>query len=469
MAESLFVFNLPEIGEGVVEGEIVRWLVNVGEPVATDQPMCEIMTDKATVEISSPRSGRVAQLHGVPGDVVKVHAPLVEIELGAGAGKPVEAPAAAKPAPAMAPAAASKPVAAPAAATAPAASKPAAAAPAAPTAAPPAASKPTPPVAPVAASQTLPSHAAGLPPAVAARLPPPPGQKAAASPAVRAYARENDVDIHAVGGTGKGGRVTREDIDQFAAPPVALPAVQSARAPTVVSGEDEHIKIIGLRRKIAEKMVQAYRTAPHFTYVDEVDCTRLVDLRTRLNAAGAGRGIKISYLPLIMKACAQAFREFPTVNAVMDEESFTLVVKKDINIGLATDTPAGLYVPVIKRVDQKSLAEIGAEIADLTARTREGKARVDELTGGTFTITSVGNIGGRFATPILNHPEVAILGVNQIHDRPVAIDGKVEIRPMMYLSPSFDHRIIDGAVAARFVSALKAILESPESLLLDLR
>lgn len=472
MGQSLFVFNLPEIGEGVVEGEIVRWLVNVGEPVATDQPMCEIMTDKATVEISSPRSGRVAQLHGVPGDVVKVHAPLVEIELGAGAAKPVEAAPAARPAASTA--AASKPVeaakAAPAATPA-AAAKPVSA-PATPAAAPAMASKAATPVAlaaPVATTPAAPSHAAGLPPAVAARLPPPPGQKAAASPAVRAYARENDVDIHAVGGTGKGGRVTREDIDQFAAPPVALPAVQSARAPTVVSGEDEHIKIIGLRRKIAEKMVQAYRTAPHFTYVDEVDCTRLVDLRTRLNAAGAGRGIKLSYLPLIMKACAQAFREFPTVNAVMDEDSFTLIVKKDINIGLATDTPAGLYVPVIKRVDQKSLAEIGAEIADLTARTREGKARVDELTGGTFTITSVGNIGGRFATPILNHPEVAILGVNQIHDRPVAIDGKVEIRPMMYLSPSFDHRIIDGAVAARFVSALKAILESPESLLLDLR
>lgn len=433
----MYVFNLPEIGEGVVEGEIVRWLVNVGEPVATDQPMCEIMTDKATVEISSPKSGRVAKLHGSPGDVVKVHAPLVEIELGAGASAaaPKAAPSHAAPARAPAPAA-------PAAAVTPVA-----------------------PAAPVA--RPAPAPVGGLPPAVAARLPPPPGQKAAASPAVRAYARENDVDIHAVGGTGKGGRVTRDDIDQFTAPPVAPPAVQAR--PALASGADEHIKIIGLRRKIAEKMVQAYRTAPHFCYVDEVDCSRLVDLRTRLNAAGASRGVKLSYLPFVMKACAQVFREFPTVNAVMDEENFTLIVKKDIHIGLATDTPAGLYVPVIKHVDQKSLAEIAAEITDLTNRTREGKARVDELTGGTFTITSVGNIGGRFATPILNHPEVAILGVNQIHDRPVAIAGKVEIRPMMYLSPSFDHRIIDGAVAARFVSALKAILENPESLLLDLR
>ncbi len=443
MGESLFVFNLPEIGEGVVEGEIVRWLVNPGEPVATDQPMCEIMTDKATVEISSPRSGRVAKLHGSPGDVVKVHAPLVEIELGVGSATPGPKPVATASAPAA------RPTPAPAGL---AASTP----PARPAPAPAAAITPT----------AAPSGATGLPAAVAARLPPPPGQKAAASPAVRAYARENDIDIHAVGGTGKGGRVTREDIDQFAAPPVAPPALQAAPA---ANRGDEHIKIIGLRRKIAEKMVQAYRTAPHFCYVDEVDCSRLVDLRSRLNAAGASRGVKLSYLPLIMKACAQVFREFPTVNAVMDEENFTLVVRKDIHIGLATDTAAGLYVPVIKHVDQKSVSEIGAEIADLTARTREGKARVDELTGGTFTITSVGNIGGRFATPILNHPEVAILGVNQIHDRPVAIDGKVEIRPMMYLSPSFDHRVIDGAVAARFVSALKAILENPETLLLDLR
>jgi pyruvate/2-oxoglutarate dehydrogenase complex dihydrolipoamide acyltransferase (E2) component len=179
--------------------------------------------------------------------------------------------------------------------------------------------------------------------------------------------------------------------------------------------------------------------------------------------------VKLSYLPCILKALCKVFREFPTVNAVMDEEEFTLVVRRDINIGIATDSPQGLYVPVIKNVDQKSILEIGAELADLSTRTREGKLRMDELQGGTFTVTSVGNIGGRFATPILNHPEVAILGVNQIHDRPMAIDGQVVIRKMMYLSPSFDHRIIDGAVGARFVSALKAVLEAPEQLLLELR
>ncbi|MDP2314022.1 MAG: dihydrolipoamide acetyltransferase family protein, partial [Pseudomonadota bacterium] len=317
-----------------------------------------------------------------------------------------------------------------------------------------------------------------IPAPIAARMPPAPGERALASPAVRHAARSAGLDVNAVPGSGKDGRVTRADIEAHVNHPgvahagkiVAPPAVQAQgfNAPTALVG-DERIKIIGLRRKIAEKMVQAYRTAPHFTYVDEVDCQKLVALRKAINPMAEARGAKLSYLPFILKALALTFREFPTVNAVMDEDEFTLVVRRDVNIGIATDTDAGLYVPVIKNVESKSLVELALEMADLTRRTRENKVRIDELTGGTFTVTSVGNIGGRFATPILNHPEVAILGVNQIHDRPVAIDGKVEIRPMMYLSPSFDHRVIDGAVAARFVSALKRLLEQPEALLLDLR
>ncbi|MES2638708.1 MAG: dihydrolipoamide acetyltransferase family protein [Myxococcota bacterium] len=449
----MYVFPLPEIGEGVVEGEIVRWLVKAGDDVATDQPLCEIMTDKATVEISSPKSGRVARTHGSPGDVIKVHAPLVEIDLGGGA---AASPAAHAPK-AAAPAAAAPPKAPPAAA--------------------PIAARPAPVTAPAPAAGLAvapPNGHGAIPAAIAARMPPAPGDKALASPAVRHAARSAGLDVNAVPGSGKDGRVTRADIEGFAGGANtesalrAPPALQSFQAPGAREG-DERIKIIGLRRKIAEKMVQAYRTAPHFTYVDEVDCSKLVALRASLNTQATARGAKLSYLPFIFKALAITFREFPTVNAVMDEDEFTLVVRKDVNIGIATDTDAGLYVPVIKNVDRKSLIEIALEMADLTKRTREGKARIDELGGGTFTVTSVGNIGGRFATPILNHPEVAILGVNQIHDRPVAIDGKVEIRPMMYLSPSFDHRVIDGAVAARFVSALKRLLEQPEALLLDLR
>ena len=306
-------------------------------------------------------------------------------------------------------------------------------------------------------------------------MPRPPGVPVLASPAVRYEARKSGLELEQIPGSGKDGRITRADVEAAttaptapAAPtpePRALPALQ---APAPTDG-DQRVPIIGLRRKIAEKMVHAYRTAPHFTYVDEVDATSLVALREQLNRIAGPRGLKLSYLPFILKALAVCFKEFPTLNAVMDEKAFELIVRKDIHIGLATDTDAGLYVPVVKHVDRKSLWEIAQEIQDLTQRTREGKARLDELTGGTFTVTSVGNIGGRFATPILNHPEVAILGVTQIHDRPMAIDGQVVIRKMMYLSPSFDHRVIDGAVAARFVSALKNILESPQSLLLDLR
>lgn len=235
------------------------------------------------------------------------------------------------------------------------------------------------------------------------------------------------------------------------------------------SREDQTIKIIGLRRKIAEQMTRSYRTVPHFTYVDEVDATELVAMRRILKPRAEAAGVKLTYLPFIMKALAQVFVEFPNVNANIDEASFSLIVRGAVNIGIATDSPQGLYVPVVKNVQDKSILQLAHEVADLTQRTREGRVELHELQGGTFTITSVGNIGGRFATPIINHPEVAILGVNQIHDRPMVIDGEIVARKMMYLSPSFDHRIIDGAVAARFTSALRDRLAQPQSLILELR
>ncbi|MBM4390621.1 MAG: 2-oxo acid dehydrogenase subunit E2 [Deltaproteobacteria bacterium] len=424
----MYVFELPEIGEGVVEGEMVRWLVKVGDTVATDQPICEIMTDKATVEISSPRSGKVVGLNGKPGDVIKVHSPLMHLDLGGGAAAPAPEPAAAT---------------APVATPAPTAVKPAPAAAAV--------------LAPVA-----------LHPAVAAKMPRPPGEKALASPAVRHDAKARGLDIEAVPGSGRDGRVTRADLEAYVTPAVEPKAPPALSSPAPGQG-DERVKIIGIRRKISEKMVQAWRTAPHFTYVDEVDASRLVEMRKSLLPLAESRGVRLSYLPFVMKALCVVFREFPTLNAVMDEEAFELVVRRDVNIGIATDTPAGLYVPVLKRVQEKNVLELAREITEITERTRSGKGRIDDFSGGSFTITSVGNIGGRFATPILNHPEVAILGVNQIHDRPVAVNGQVLVRPMMYLSPSFDHRVIDGAVAARFVSALKAALENPWSLVLELR
>ena len=283
-----------------------------------------------------------------------------------------------------------------------------------------------------------------------------------------------NVDIDQVAGSGKSGRITRSDIDAFVAHPSAVKAPPALKLPAgpLPTGPvaDERIRIIGLRRKIAEKMTESYRTIPHFTYVEEVDATRMVQLRGALKETAAAYGVKITYLAFIMRALVRVFRmpEFRSINANMDEEKFELLVRGEINIGIATDTPSGLYVPVVKNIEQKSLFQIAHDVVDVTSRTRENKVQLSELQGGTFTITSVGNIGGRFATPIINHPEVAILGVNQIHDRPMVVNGEVVPRKMMYLSPSFDHRVIDGAVGARFVAALKALLENPEPLLLDL-
>ena len=426
----MYVFELPEIGEGVVEGEIVQWLANVGEFVDVDQPLCEVMTDKANVEISSPKAGVVKAFHGEPGDIVAVHSPLVDIDTDAKAGD-------AKPA---APKAEAKKPAPPA----PVPEKKAAPAPA----------KPTP--APVTA------------PAPVAAAPKTSG-KTLATPAVRSYAREHGVDINAVAGSGKDGRVSKSDIDAHLTGGAVAPAALefNAVATPGYPRADETVKIIGLRRKIAEKMVESYRTIPHFTYVEELDATRLVGLRGALKGAAKEKGISLSYLPFIMKALVRVFKEFPTINANMDEEAFALNVRGEVNIGIATDTPQGLYVPVIKNVESKGILQLAHEVVDITERTRNGTASLDDFRGGTFTITSVGNIGGRFATPIINHPEVAILGVNQIHDRPMVVDGEIVARKMMYLSPSFDHRVIDGAVAARFVAALKAVLETPEVLLVE--
>jgi len=436
----MFQFELPEIGEGVIEGEVVRWLVAEGDLIAEDQPVCEIMTDKATVEISTPKSGKVVKLHHAEGDVVAVHTPLVDIATTASAAVGGSTTATASPA------------------------RPA---PAAPTNGVSAAPKP-PLQAPAPAAAPRPPPAAVAPVAPAARAA---GAKALATPAVRRHARELGVDLQQVPGSGKAGRVTRADLDAYGTAPAApaakaAPAVPQSQA--VPSGAEERIKIIGLRRKIAEQMLRSKQTAPHFTYVDEIDVTELVAIRTKLKAQAAARGVKLTYLPFVMKACAVVFRQFPNVNAVVEPDPFTLVVKGDVNIGVATDTPQGLFVPVVKNVEQKSVLQIAAEMADLVHRTREGKVRMDELQGGTFTVTSVGNIGGVFATPILNVPEVAILGVNRIVKRPMVVDGEIAIRDMMYLSPSFDHRIIDGAVGARFVAALKLVLENPASLILDL-
>ncbi len=437
-----FVFELPEVGEGVVEAEVVSWKVAVGDAVAIDQPLCEITTDKAQLEISSPKAGTIVKLHGEPGDIVAVHSPLVEIDESGAPAAPA-APASDDTTPtngAGSPSHTDAPTSSPA--TPPAT---------------------TPPPASGATAAGLTSGTASDP---ASR------PQTKATPSVRRHARELEVDVHSVPGTGKGGRVTHDDLRSFqsgdAMPNSSLPKAPPALPQVQPSGTEERVKIIGVRRTIANAMVHAKHTQPHYTYVEEVDATELVALRKKLKPLAADRGIKLSFMPILMKACSVVFRQFPNVNANMDEDAFELVVKGDHNIGVACDTPNGLYVPVVKNVEQKSVLHIAAELNDLIERTKAGKARLDELKGGTFTITGVGQIGGIHATPILNHPEVAILGVNVIRDRVVPWEGDIAIRKMMNLSPSFDHRIIDGAVGARFTAALKAVIENPESLLLEL-
>jgi pyruvate dehydrogenase E2 component (dihydrolipoamide acetyltransferase) len=426
------VFQMPEVGEGVVEVEIAMWKVAVGDVVARDQVLCEVTTDKASLEITSPRAGTVAVLHAQPGEILKVHTPLVTFGGEASASAPSPAPS---------PAAGAAPV-------------------------------------PSAAVASTPSAPAGLASPSASSSPVLGEGPARAAPAVRRHAHEVGVDLRGVAGSGRDGRITRADIDAAArggppasavtvpAPlpiaPVALPQVASASA-------DQRIPITGVRRKIAERMVAAKHTAPHFTYVEEIDASALVSLRTRLKPRAERQGVSLTYMPFFAKACSIAFRDFPNVNAVMDEAASELVVRAEHHLGFACDTPTGLMVPVIRNVERKSILQIAAEMQDLFARTRAGKAKREELSGSTFTVTSVGSIGGVLATPILNVPEVAILGVNAIRQRAVvADDGSIVARPMTYLSPSFDHRVLDGAVAARFIARLKDLLETPEQLLLEL-
>ena len=414
-----YVFELPEVGEGVTEAELVKWSVEVGEVIEPDQVVCEVMTDKATMEINCPVGGTVVEVCGEEGDILPVHAALLKLSQDGAAPAP-------KPATTVE------------------------SAPAQTAATPQAAPVPKPVPAPVST--------------------PNPSGKVLASPAVRAFAKEQGTDLQGISGTGKGGRITRDDVRSQTSVPIHTSQIKAPPAVQVqASRADQVIKIVGLRRKIAEKMLESVQRAPHFTYVDEIDMTDLVTMRGQLKGLAAEYGVKLTYIPFIMKALVQAFQEFPTVNSVINESDLSMIVRGEVNIGIACDTPQGLYVPVIKNVEQKSILELAAEITDITTRTREGKVQLSELQGGTFTITSVGNIGGRFATPIINHPEVAILGVNQIHDRPMVVNGEIVARKMMYLSPSFDHRVIDGAVAARFISALKGILENPASLLLSLR
>jgi pyruvate dehydrogenase E2 component (dihydrolipoamide acetyltransferase) len=424
-------FRLPDIGEGVAEGEVVKWLVAEGDAVREDQPMVEVMTDKATVEIPAPASGKVKRIVSQAGQVIPVGAVLVELELAAGATAPkiashgdghsAPAPKPSAPAPAGKPAAA-------------AAAKPAA----------PAFTRP-------------------------------PGQRALATPATRRIAREAGVDIEKVEGTGPAGRVTDDDVRRAAAggarpaaaapsgPPAIGPAALPSSAPA--TGKDEVVPIRGLRRKIYERMALSKSHAAHFSYVDDVDVTELVELRGIMKETARLKGVRLTYLPFVMKALVAAFRSHPSLNATVDEAAGTYTVRGTFNFGIAVDTDAGLIVPVVKGVERRGLLDLAAEVDRVAADARNGKSRLDDLQGGTFTITNAGNIGGLFATPVINFPEVAILGIHKIQRTPRVVGDRIAIRDVMYLSISIDHRINDGATGARFMNEVKALLEDPKRIL----
>ncbi|WP_295244083.1 2-oxo acid dehydrogenase subunit E2 [uncultured Brevundimonas sp.] len=422
-----YVFKLPDVGEGTAEAELVGWHVKVGDAVEEDQIIADIMTDKATVEITSPVAGTVVALYGEPGKSVPVGGPLVafDVEGRGNVSTPVAAP---KPAP-----------------------KPAENA----TAASAAVS-----TAQRATSATAPSKPV---PALTGRAP---GERPSASPAVRNRARDLGVDLTFVPGSGPAGRITHEDLDGF----IARGGSQPASAPSgggstyaKAQGTTE-VKIIGLRRKIAEKMAESVRRIPHITYVEEIDMTAVEELRAHLNATKSKDQPKLNVLPFIARAIVVALRDQPQINATYDDEAGVLTQHAPVHLGIAAQTPNGLMVPVVRHAEARDPYDTALEIARVSGAAKNGSAKREQLSGSTITITSLGTLGGVVHTPIINHPEVAIVGPNKIAERVVVKDGQMVVRKMMNLSSSFDHRIVDGHDAAVFVQRIKGLLENPATL-----
>lgn len=434
-----YSFKLPELGEGLVEGEIVKWHIQPGDQVNEDDVLCEVQNDKAVVEVPSPVSGKVSEIKVSEGTVSRVGDVLAVLEVAEGtegADEPGAAPAAPAATEAPAPAASEAPAAASAAATGAPAAAPAAE-----------------------------GNASGL---------------ILATPAVRKYAREKGVDLASVTGTGKNGRITREDVDAFAAgggQPAAAPAEaatsDAGQAQAAASAEasayrlEERVPFRGVRKVIANAMVKSVYTAPHVTIMDEVDVSKLVEFREQMKPVMEKKGIKVTYLPFIVKALVSAVREYPVLNATIDEEANEIVYKKYYDIGIATDTDNGLMVPVVKEADRKSMWKIAEQIRELALKARDGKLMPDEMRGSTISITNIGSAGGMFFTPVINFPEVAILGTGRITEKPVVRDGEIAVGKVMALSLSFDHRIIDGATAQYAMNHIKQLLENPQLLVME--
>ena len=435
------IIKMPDIGEGIAEVELVAWHVKVGDMVAEDQILADVMTDKATVEIPSPVAGKVLALGGVVGQVMAVGSEVIRIEVeGAGnlkAASAGAAPVAAAPA-STAPSAVATPAAAPARVAAPTASATATV-----TATPPARDMSTPPHARIS------------------------GDKPIASPAVRRQAWDLGIELQFVPGSGPAGRISHADLEAFAAR-----AAQPQRAGAVdpryaLRDEEQVVPVIGLRRKIAQKMQESKRRIPHFTYVEEIDVTELEALRARLNAKYAKERGRLTVLPFIMRALVLAVREFPQINARYDDEAAVVTRHGAVHLGIATQTEAGLMVPVLRHAETRDLWACAAEVQRLAEAARSGRATREELSGSTLTLTSLGALGGIVSTPVINHPEVAIVGVNRMVERPMIRGGAVVARQMMNLSSSFDHRVVDGLHAAEFVQLLRGYLESPATLFVE--
>ncbi|BAA80672.1 pyruvate dehydrogenase complex, E2 component [Aeropyrum pernix K1] len=394
--------KLPDIGEGIAEGEIVEWLVEEGAVVKQFSPLVRVLTAKATVEIPSPYTGRVVRLLAKPGDVVRVGDPIIEIEVEEG-----EAPKA-----------------------------------------PEAAEKPSATVEPPKAEE------AAAPPPQAA-----PAILVRAPPRVRRLARQLGVDLARVRGTGPRGAITEDDVRRAAAMLATAPKPEAP--PPVAEEAEERIPVRGIKRSMAQSMSLSKSKIPHAYIAEEVDFTELSKLREALKRDAEEKGVRLTYLPFVFKAVAKAIRKYPLVNSEFDEEKMEIVVKKAVNIGFAVDTPHGLVVPVVKNVEKKGLFAIAREIADLTAKAREMRLSLEEVSGATFTITNVGSIGSVIGFPVIYPPNVAILGVHRLVERPVYVDGELKPRKIGFVSLSFDHRALEGAYATRFLMEVKRLLENP--------
>ncbi|WP_020653402.1 dihydrolipoamide acetyltransferase family protein [Massilia niastensis] len=439
----IHAIKMPDLGEGIAEVEVVAWHVKPGDQVQEDQVLADVMTDKATVEIPSPVKGTVESLGCEVGVSMAVGAVLIRLEVeGAGNVAAGAAPTArTEAAKAPAPAAPAEMVAEPELAASAHAAAPA----------------------PTRSAPPAPPRSAPAPsPALRAE-----GDKPLAAPAVRQRAWDLGVELQFISGSGPAGRITHGDLDAYVSGRrEGLPAGRGDRRYAQMHGEHA-APLIGMRRKIAEKMQEAKRHIPHFTYVEEIDVTELEVLRAQLNARyGAGRG-KLTLLPLLMRALVLALRSFPQMNARFDDEANLLTTYNPVHIGIATQTETGLMVPVVRHAEARDPWSCAAELARLADAARSAKATREELSGSTITITSLGPLGGIVTTPVINRPEVAIVGVNRIVDRPVVRDGAMVARKMMNLSSSFDHRVIDGMVAAQFVQAIRGYLECPATLFVE--